>query len=429
MPEANAGNVLVLDDDRQILDLLSLVLERGGYNVSKAEAPEEALKILTEGRVELLILDVNLPGVSGMDFLKMVKCEHPYIETVVVSGDSQLEDAVSFIRAGAFDFLTKPVSNKRLLEKAAAALHFRKERLETDLAKTAQFMVEERPLAKYVLVKQLPSITPLCECSLLEHDFDSFLLNSYKRLAEMSARPEELAANFLKTVQRVQTAVEHPNVVKIIEHGFQDNGDRPYVVLENLKGRPLSELLSMKMDMHTRLRIARQIASAIAKLHESSILIGALSAKLIFVEDDTYNVKLSDFGLAFLFGFEARKLDKNLAPDPFFMAPELLDGLKDAPDPKADVFSLGAMLYAILCGKTSFPTTGKTPELPPFRELSPKTGKAMTLLLGSMLQREPSQRIDSDEALSSLNVISTMPDMLDTVIERYDTEANRGVWS
>ncbi len=419
-------NVLVVDDDQPIADLIALSLESGGYSAKKAGSPEEASRLLSLGRFALMVLDVNLPGMSGLEFIKIVRRDYPYIETIIVSGDPQLESAITFVRAGAFDFLPKPVSRKMLLEKAKAALDYRRERLELDLAKTAQFMVEERPLAKYVLVKSV-SKSPLCDVSLLERDFDSFILRSYRRLAEMSPRPEELAASFLATVQRMQ-ALDHPNIVKIFEHGFQDGGDRPYVVVEHLRGRTLRETIERGLEPAAKLRIARQIASALSKMHEGSMLIGAFSFDHIIVEDETFDVKLVDFGLSCLFGFEARKLDKAMTPDSSFMAPELLSGAKLAPDLKSDVFSLGALLYDILSDSRQRVFDGSKLQRPELPKLSAKMSNALCLLLSAMLQKDPAARIDSDEALSSLNVICTMPDMLEMVTANYDSPANRSIW-
>lgn len=424
---AGKEGILVVDDDQQIADLLALMLESdGGYAVTKANSPEEASRLLASRRFELIILDVNLPGMSGLEFMKIVRRDQPYIEIIIISGEPQIENAVSFVRAGAFDFLPKPVSKKRLIEKSRAALDYRRERLELDLAKTAQFMVEERPLAKYVLVKPV-SKSPLCEVSLLERDFDSFILRSYRRLAEMSPRPEELAASFLATVQRMQ-ALDHPNIVKIFEHGFQDGGDRPYVVVEHLRGRTLRETLDAGLEPAAKLRIVRQIASALAKMHEASMLIGAMSFDHIIVEDETFDIKLVDFGLSCLFGFEARKLSPEMAPDCTFIAPELLSGAKTHPDIKSDIFSLGALIYDILAGSAKQKFDGAKLPRPVLPKLSSKMTNALCLLLGAMLQREPSARIDSDEALSSLNVICTMPDMLEMVTANYDTPANREIW-
>ncbi len=424
--EDRSGSVLVVDDDPQIAELIALILSSSGYSASKAASAEEALRRLDSSRVELLIVDVNLPGMGGMEFLKLLRRDYPQLEAIIVSGDSQLEDAVSFVRAGAFDFLPKPISNARLLEKVKAALEYRRERLDMDLAKTAQFMVEERPLAKYVMVKNLAQ-SPLCEVSLLEKDCDSFILRSYRRLGEMSPRPEELAASFLAIVQRCQ-ALDHSNIAKIHEFGFQESGDRPYVVLERLFGRSLAEELKEGLDIQCRLKIARQVAAAMTRLHEGSLFLGAISLKHIFVEDGSYNAKLIDFGLSGLFGFEARRLDKSLSPDTAFMAPELKSGEKDVPDLKSDVYSLGAFVYAMLLSVDYYPAAESKPRRPENRELAPKTNLALSLLLGAMLQPDPEDRICSDEALSSLNVACTMPDMLDLLISNYDSPANRAIF-
>jgi len=428
------GNVLVVDDDVQLACLVCEILAKGGHSAVKASLPNEALRLLCERRFEVVVIDVKLPGMGGFELLRTVKRDHPYTEAIIITGDPEFDNAMKFLKAGAFDYLAKPFESAKMLEKVAAAIASRRERIEMDLSKTAQFMVEERPLSKYVLVKQIGG-GALSDTSIVERDFDYFALKCYRALRDFCRDPEDIAAHFIEINQRM-FSLDHPNVVRIFEHGFQEGREKPYVVFEYVKGSPLREAIaSGRLDFQRRLEIVRQLASAVAKLHENSIVHGDLTPDNILLDEAKGDAKLVEFGLSSLVKYEARKTCANPGLFPCYMAPEVLSKAVERPEIHSDVFALGTVIYEILTGRPAFPSESldeiqlsqfkpKRPELP-----EPKQTDTLLLVLGSMLQKDPSKRIASDEALSALNVVCTMPDMLDTIKELFNTEPNRSVWS
>jgi len=77
--------ILILDEDRIILQSLSQFLNREGYNVRSCDAPEEAFSILESGQIEVLLADINVPGTTSADFLREVRRRSPQVVTIVIT--------------------------------------------------------------------------------------------------------------------------------------------------------------------------------------------------------------------------------------------------------------------------------------------------------------------------------------------------------
>src|SRR4051812_27408008 len=101
--------LLVLDEDRIILQSLGQFLRREGYEVRTTDNPEDALSILESDQVELLLADINMPGIKPADFLRDIRKRFPHVVIIVITGYGSIEGAVEATKIGAFDYLTKPI--------------------------------------------------------------------------------------------------------------------------------------------------------------------------------------------------------------------------------------------------------------------------------------------------------------------------------
>src|SRR5688500_20013951 len=101
--------LLILDEDRIILQSLAQFLRREGYEVKTSDNPADALTHLDAGQTELLLADINMPGVKPTDFLRDVRRRFPHVVTIVITGYGSIEGAVEATKMGAFDYLTKPI--------------------------------------------------------------------------------------------------------------------------------------------------------------------------------------------------------------------------------------------------------------------------------------------------------------------------------
>jgi len=104
------GNILIVDDERGIRSSLSGILKDEGYDVSIAEDGYQALKIIEDEAPDLILLDIWMPGMDGIESLKKIKQQWPDISVIMISGHGNIETAVRAIKIGAYDFVEKPLS-------------------------------------------------------------------------------------------------------------------------------------------------------------------------------------------------------------------------------------------------------------------------------------------------------------------------------
>ena len=101
--------ILTIDDEENIRNGLADNFELEGYEVKKAASGEEGLALIEEGGVDLVITDLRMDGISGSEVVKRVTTEYPGIPIIVLTGHGSIDDATAALKAGAFDFLTKPL--------------------------------------------------------------------------------------------------------------------------------------------------------------------------------------------------------------------------------------------------------------------------------------------------------------------------------
>jgi len=116
------GCVLVVDDDADNRRILEYMLQRDGYTVRSAASGRQALKIFEEQQVDLALLDLSMPEMDGITLLKRLRQEDASVQAIVVTAHGSVERAVEAMKAGALDFLTKPVRSEVLLAQVEKAL-------------------------------------------------------------------------------------------------------------------------------------------------------------------------------------------------------------------------------------------------------------------------------------------------------------------
>ena len=106
--------LLIIDDEPAILEMLDLSLSREGYQVSTAESGEEGLKIFEEQGFKLILTDIKMPGMDGIEVLRRIKAIDLEAEVIVITGHGDMDSAIAALQYGASDFITKPVSSEVL---------------------------------------------------------------------------------------------------------------------------------------------------------------------------------------------------------------------------------------------------------------------------------------------------------------------------
>ena len=113
--------ILIVDDEKDFVEMFSLRLTRQGEKVSVAYSGQEALDLLEKTKIDVVILDIRMPGMDGIETLKKIKSSYPLVEVIMLTGHGSTETAVEGMKEGAFDYLLKPADFEDISEKLANA--------------------------------------------------------------------------------------------------------------------------------------------------------------------------------------------------------------------------------------------------------------------------------------------------------------------
>jgi serine/threonine protein kinase len=218
---------------------------------------------------------------------------------------------------------------------------------------------------------------------------------------------------------RAAAQVTHEHVVAIHAVDHDEESDVPYLVMQLVSGVSLQERLDHGQPLPLRdvVRIGAQMASGLAAAHAQGLIHRDIKPANILLENSVGGVKLTDFGLAR--AAEDVKITQTgfVAGTPLYMAPEQARG--EALDQRADLFSLGSVLYAMCTGQAPF--EGSTPyivlkrvteENPrPVRELNPTVPDWLVALIDKLLAKDPAKRFQSSAEVAELlwHHLATLP--------------------
>lgn len=120
------ASILVVDDEKNILSTMSATLESAGYAVGVSSDGEDALARILGNRYDVVLLDIQMPGMDGMQVLERAREKRPGLIAIIMSGHGTISTAVQATKLGAYDFLEKPISRDKLLLTIRRALDFRR---------------------------------------------------------------------------------------------------------------------------------------------------------------------------------------------------------------------------------------------------------------------------------------------------------------
>ncbi len=128
MQDNSGPRILLVDDEERFRTTLAKRLSEKGYQVADVGSGNEALDYIRDNHVDVMVLDIKMPGLDGIETLGEVKVNDPGIEVVLLTGHGTVETAIEGMRAGAYDYLMKPCEIDELMEKIDGAFEVKTKR-------------------------------------------------------------------------------------------------------------------------------------------------------------------------------------------------------------------------------------------------------------------------------------------------------------
>jgi DNA-binding NtrC family response regulator len=151
------ASILVMEDETTVAKGLEMVLSEAGYEVALAATGHAAVDTMFEKRFDLLVADLRLPDMDGMDVIKMAKEKWPDTEVVVITGYSSVNSVVTSMRLGVYDYLPKPFTEEQITDAIRSALKEKEEEKERPAKRIAARVEteEEKLIQKREVIRVL----------------------------------------------------------------------------------------------------------------------------------------------------------------------------------------------------------------------------------------------------------------------------------
>ena len=243
------ATILYLDDEPAIGLILEDTLERAGHRAIGAQTVPEALQALAEHTIDLIISDYRMPGLSGLEFLELLKQEGHTVPLIMLTGFATIEHAVASIKAGAIDYITKPVSPEQLELAVSQALEVVRLRRENTLLRRE--VMEFR--SERAIIGEAPQIRRLLETVIMAAPTRATIL-----LQGESGTGKELFARAI--------------------HDASDRRDKPFVML-NCAALP-EGLIESALFGHEKGAFTgaiRRVEGAFERAHHGTLLLDEIS--------------------------------------------------------------------------------------------------------------------------------------------------------
>ena len=355
--------ILVVDDNEWNRDLLSRRLKRKGYATLTAEDGSVALDVVARQPVDLILLDIMMPGLSGVDVLRHLRQSHsaqdlPIIMATAKDGSGDMVEALD---AGANDYVTKPLDFPVVLARVQAQLRSKVPARSRGTGGSVGIPAVGacKPGAvvagKYRLDRAIGSGS-------YGTVFQGLHLDLQRPVAvKVLQRAFEPGSEELRRFQREGISacrIRHPNAVEVLDFGVTAEGIA-FLVMELLEGRSLADEIveSGTLSPLRCAEILKPICGVLGEAHRVGIIHRDIKPANIFLHSTRRGevVKVLDFGIARVNddpSLYRLTIDNSILGTPAYMAPERFSG--EECDGKSDVYSLGIMLFQMLTGKLPF---------------------------------------------------------------------------
>lgn len=395
------AKILVSDDDRQVLRMVSRALESAGHEVAATSDSREVLSMAGDVRPDVIVLDVLMP-VSGFELLGGLR-DDPRTASVPIlflSGLGEAADRVRGLREGADDYLVKPFDTTELLLRVEKLISWR------DAA--APEPVDPSRLGRYELL----GILGEGSMGTVYRGRDPRLerevaLKTIRLEAATSERRRQELLELLRHEAVTIARLSHPNIVAVYDMG--DSRDSAFVAMELIDGPSLGELLRADgpLTADRLLPLALGVARGLEVTHSRGVIHRDVKPGNVLLGRDG-EIKVTDFGLAHVVSALLED-STELSGTPGYVPPEVLED--NSYTEAGDVFGFGAMLYEALAGH--HPLVGDSlrttilntlaGRVKPLRDLVPDLPETLGRLIESMLSLDPDARPTAEQVAQELD--------------------------
>jgi DNA-binding response OmpR family regulator len=413
-----AETVLVVDDDAENRELMCLRLEHEGWSTRQADGGAAALEAVRAGGIDLVLLDLMMPDMSGLEVLRPLRRLRSAAElpVIMVTASADSDDVVKALGQGANDYVTKPIDFPVALARIRAALRTRREAAAPPAA-LAEIGVGT-VLGRYRLETRIGAGSHGAVYRARHVELDQPV--AVKVLRTGSPGTLDAVGRFRREGMAA-CRVRHPHAVSVLD--FAVAGDVAYLVMELLEGHSLAAELAAggALGVERTLSIVVPVAEALAEAHRAGIVHRDVKPANIFLHraGERTVPKMLDFGIARIAGEGALRghltLDGWIVGTPAYMAPERFESA--GCDGKADVYGLGVTLFQMLSGRLPFPTADGEPvalarrharEVPPLlRSLNRAVPAALEAAVMRSLAKRPDARPGAAELARLLEAVRT----------------------
>lgn len=413
------GSILIVDDDPAMRLLLETLLGKLGFEMDSASDGEDALRRVKARHFDLVISDLKMPGLDGIELLEAIKAAGLDTEVLIISAVSSIPTAVEAVKLGAINYVQKPIDPKALKEEVRAIFRNRRSK---PSAPAAPARSPRTPPATGQMIGRY-RLRDRLGVGAMAVVYAAFDPNLQRTVAVKVFQPSRLLNpeqedELLQRFHREARAVgqlTHPNIAPIYDFAKDAMSDAMYFVMEWVAGTDLSALLASetKLPVEQVIRIVYQIADALEFAHARSIIHRDVKPSNIIVGVGDFT-KVLDFGVAWIPHSELTRIG-NFVGSPAYLSPEMVRG--EPVDYRSDQFSLGSVMFEMLAGQKAFYSDQLVPTLeniankdhPRLGELGLAVPPEVHAILDTLLEKLPQDRYaDEMELLGDLEEAGEM---------------------
>lgn len=281
--QPTTSKLLVVDDNEANRDMLSRRLERKGYDVELADSGEAALQLISSTHVDLVLLDIMMPGIGGIETLKRIRQTYSQeqLPVIMATAKDTSEDVVGALELGANDYITKPIDlpvalariQSHLKTRAASAVA-RQQLMESTVAAAPQSSFwDERFRLVEVISKHAFGQTAIAQ-DLQDPDMPRRLIHTYRLDTNSPEILQTIQELFLAEMAALKQLAPHVQFLPLIS--FLQDSEVFHIVHDYIEGTTLSRVLATNAPLSARMacKFADELLTIIEVLHQANVVHG-----------------------------------------------------------------------------------------------------------------------------------------------------------